>query len=207
MTGPRRRQPTRGKRGIRIVRTTRTPPGWRVPSSSAIPLSAMAPFVAGSDAPSTEERTGCRSLRPGSTSRGYPESQASNEDKILMATADEALLRKLAQSEEIEIETRHDLKCPLHRTTIWIVPTERGVYVRSGSKSGRWYREALANRNVTIRAGRRKVAASVQQVRSRSVIRAVNAAYRQKYGQTWPDSAKAVVRSARLNTTLRLIPN
>jgi len=119
----------------------------------------------------------------------------------------DGLLWRLAQSEEIEIETRHDPKSPLHRTTIWIVPTERGVYIRSGSRKGRWYREALANRNVTIRAGRRKVAASVQQVRSRSVIRAVNAAYRQKYGQTWPDSAKAVVRSARLNTTLRLIPN
>jgi len=119
----------------------------------------------------------------------------------------DGLLWRLAQSEEIEIETRDDPKSPLHRTTIWIVPTERGVYIRSGSRKGRWYREALANRNVTIRAGRRKVAASVQQVRSRSVIRAVNAAYRQKYGQTWPDSAKAVVRSARLNTTLRLIPN
>ena len=124
-----------------------------------------------------------------------------------MVRPGDGLLWRLAQSEEIEIETRHDPKSPLHRTTIWIVPTERGVYIRSGSRKGRWYREALANRNVTIRAGRRKVAASVQQVRSRSVIRAVNAAYRQKYGQTWPDSAKAVVRSARLNTTLRLIPS
>lgn len=124
-----------------------------------------------------------------------------------MVRPGDGLLWRLAQSEEIEIETRDDPKSPLHRTTIWIVPTERGVYIRSGSRKGRWYREALANRNVTIRAGRRKVAASVQQVRSRSVIRAVNAAYRQKYGQTWPDSAKAVVRSARLNTTLRLIPN
>ena len=122
-----------------------------------------------------------------------------------MVRPGDGLLWRLAQSEEIEIETRHDPKSPLHRITIWIVPTERGVYIRSGSRKGRWYREALANRNVTIRAGRRKVAARVQQVRSRSVIRAVNAAYRQKYGQTWPDSAKAVVRSARLKTTLRLI--
>jgi hypothetical protein len=37
------------------------------------------------------------------------------------------------------------------------------------------------------------------------VIRAVNAAYREKYRNAWPDSARAVVRSARLNTTLRLI--
>ena len=124
-----------------------------------------------------------------------------------MVRPGDGLLWRLAQGEEIEIETRHDPKSPLHRTTIWIVPTERGVCIRSGSRTGRWYREALANRNVTIRAGRRKVAVRIQQVRSRSVIRAVNAAYRQKYRQTWPDSTKAVVRSARLNTTLRLIPS
>jgi hypothetical protein len=123
-----------------------------------------------------------------------------------MAKADKGLLWKFAQGEEIEIETRQDAKSPLHRTTIWIVPTEKGVYVRSGSRDGRWYQEALVNRHVTIRAGRRKVAARVQHVRSSSVIRLVNAAYREKYGESWPDSAIAVVRSARLNTTLRLIP-
>jgi hypothetical protein len=118
----------------------------------------------------------------------------------------EDLLRKLAQSEEIEIETRRDTKSPLHRTTIWIVATEKGVYVRSGSRMGRWYQEALANRNVTIRAGRRKVAARVQVPRNRSVIAAVNATYIEKYGKRWPDSARDVVRRARLNTTLRLEP-
>jgi len=124
-----------------------------------------------------------------------------------MPTADVGLIRKLAQSEEIEIETRQDPESPLHRTTIWIVPTEKGVYVRSGSRHGRWYREALASRGVTIRVGRRKVVARVSHVTSRAVIRAVNAAYREKYGEIWPDSAKAVVRSSRLNTTLRLIPS
>src|ERR1700736_4628213 len=101
-----------------------------------------------------------------------------------MANAEE-LLRKLAESEEIEIETRHDPKSPLHRTTIWIVPTAKGVYIRSGSRTGRWYQEALANRSVTIRVGRRKVAARVQLAGSGSVIRAVNAAYAEKYGQRW----------------------
>jgi len=115
------------------------------------------------------------------------------------------LLWKLAQSEEIEIQTRRDPKSPLHRTTIWIVPTERGVFVRSGDRKGRWYQEALANRRVTIRAGRRKVAARAQRARSTSVIRVVNAAYRAKYGRRWPDSAKDVVRRSRLGTTLRLI--
>jgi hypothetical protein len=121
-----------------------------------------------------------------------------------MANA-ENLLKKLAESEEIEIETRHDARSPLHRTTIWIVPTEKGVYVRSGSRKGRWYQEALANRNVIIRVGRRKVTARVQRATESSVIRAVNAAYRAKYGEDWPDSAEQVVRRSRLNTTLLLI--
>ena len=115
------------------------------------------------------------------------------------------VLRKLAESEEIEIETRREPESPLHRTTIWIVATEKGVYVRSGSRKGRWYQEALANRNVTIRVGRRRVAVRIQSARNAALIRKVNAAYREKYGQDWPDSAKAVVRRARLNTTLRLI--
>lgn len=122
-----------------------------------------------------------------------------------MAGSGEEVLRKLAQSEEIEIETRHDLKSPIHRTTIWIVPTEKGVFIRSGSKRGRWYREALANRKVIIRVGRRSVAARVQRASSSSVIRAVNAAYREKYSVRWPDSARAVVRRSRLRTTLRVI--
>ena len=115
------------------------------------------------------------------------------------------VLRKLAESEEIEIETRRELTSPLHRTTIWIVATEKGVYIRSGSRNGRWYQEALANRNVTIRVGRRKVSARIQRATSAPVIRKVNAAYREKYGQDWPDSAKAVVRRSRLHPTLRLI--
>jgi hypothetical protein len=115
------------------------------------------------------------------------------------------VLRKLAESEEIEIETRRELTSPLHRTTIWIVATEKGVYIRSGSRKGRWYQEALANRNVTIRVGRRKVAARVQSARNAPEIRKVNAAYREKYSEAWPESARAVVRRSRLNTTLRLI--
>ena len=123
-----------------------------------------------------------------------------------MATTPSDLLRKLADVDEVDIETRRDPASPPHRTTIWIVPTEKGVYVRSVYVKGRWYREALANRNVTIRAGRRKVAARVQRVNDSSVIRAVNAAAREKYGERWPKDAKAFVRLARQHTTLRLIP-
>jgi hypothetical protein len=85
------------------------------------------------------------------------------------------------------------------------VATDAGVFIRSGSRTGRWYQEALANRHVTIRVGRRTVAVRVEPESDQSVIRAVNAEYRDKYGAAWPDSAKAVVRRTRLHTTLRLI--
>ncbi|HVS05139.1 MAG TPA: DUF2255 family protein [Candidatus Dormibacteraeota bacterium] len=116
------------------------------------------------------------------------------------------LLRRLAESDEIEIETRRDSKSPVHRTTIWIVPTSRGVYIRSVYVKGRWYQEALANRNVTIRVGRRKVAARVQRVSDGSLIRAVNAGIREKYGERWPNDARSFVRLSRRHTTLRLTP-
>ncbi len=123
-----------------------------------------------------------------------------------MAATSTELLRKLAENDEIEIETRRDSTSPLHRTTIWIVPTEKGVYVRSVYVKGRWYQEALANRNVTIRAGGRTVAARVQRVNDSSVIRAVNAAIRDKYSERWPKDATSFVQLSRQHTTLRLIP-
>ena len=124
-----------------------------------------------------------------------------------MAKATGDLVWKVVESDEVDIETRRDAKSPAHRTTIWIVATEDGVYIRSfKGKRGRWYQEALANRNVTVSAGRRKVAARVQVPRNHSVISGVNAAYIEKYGKRWPDSARDVVRRARLNTTLRLEP-
>src|ERR1700737_5481630 len=122
----------------------------------------------------------------------------------MVAPGGEILLRTLAESQEIQIETRRDSKSPLHRTTIWIVPTDAGVFIRSGSRTGRWYREALANRKVTIRGGRRTVAARVEPESDQSVIRAVNGAYRDKYGAAWPDSAQAAVQRSRLHTTPRL---
>lgn len=123
-----------------------------------------------------------------------------------MAATSPDLLTKLAENDEVEIETRRDPASPLHRTTIWIVPTDKGVYIRSVYVKGRWYREALANRNVAIRVGRRKVTVRVQRVNDRSVIRAVNAAAREKYGERWPKDATSFVRLSRNHTTLRLIP-
>jgi hypothetical protein len=117
------------------------------------------------------------------------------------------LLWKLAESDEVAIETRRDAKSPLHPVTIWIVPTEYGVYVRSyKGKKGRWYQEARANPLVTIRVGRRKVTARAELEHKPAVIRAVNTAYRKKYGERWPDETKEMFKRSILPTTLRLTP-
>jgi len=125
----------------------------------------------------------------------------------MTAKKSEDLLWKLAESDEVEIETRRDGRSPVHRVTIWIVPTEDGVYIRSyRGKKGRWYQEALANPLVTISVGRRKVTARVEAERNPLIIRAVNAGYRKKYGERWPDETQPMLRRSVLPTTLRLTP-
>ena len=119
--------------------------------------------------------------------------------------ATKGLLWKFADSDEIDIETRRDKQAPLHRTTIWIVPTKDGVYVRSvNGKKGRWYQEAVANPSVTIRVGRRKATARVEPERNPKVIREVSDAYREKYEERWPDDTPSMYRRTVLPTTLRL---
>ena len=117
----------------------------------------------------------------------------------------EELLWKIAESDEVQIETRRDPRSPVHRVTIWIVPTEYGVFIRSyKGKRGRWYQEALANPIVTIRLGRRKVTVRAEPEHNPLVIRAVNAAYRKKYGERWPEETQPMLRRSVLPTTLRL---
>lgn len=125
----------------------------------------------------------------------------------MVAQSAKDLLWKIAESDEVEIETRRDARSPVHRTTVWIVPTEDGVFIRSyKGKRGRWYQEALANPRVIIRVGRRKVAARAKPEHDPKVNRAVNAAYREKYGERWPEETDAMLRRSVVPTTLRLIP-
>ncbi|HVS07971.1 MAG TPA: DUF2255 family protein [Candidatus Dormibacteraeota bacterium] len=124
-----------------------------------------------------------------------------------MAKTSEDLIWKLTESDEVQIDTRRDAKSPLHRTTIWIVPTEYGVYVRSyKGKKGHWYQEALANPSVTVRVGRRRVTARTELENNPLVIRAVSAGFRKKYGERWPDETKDMLKRSILPTTLRLTP-
>lgn len=121
--------------------------------------------------------------------------------------AKDGLLWKLAESDEIDIETRRDPKAPVHRTTIWVVPTKSGVYVRSvRGKKGRWYQEAVANPHVVIHVGRQKAAARVEPEHNSEAIKEVTKAYQEKYGERWPSETKPMFRESILATTLRLTP-
>lgn len=125
----------------------------------------------------------------------------------MMAKANGNLLWKLAESDEIEIETRRDAKSPVHRTTIWIVPTEDGVYIRSyKGKRGRWYQEALSNPQVVVHVGRRQARARAIPEKSSKVNSEVSAAYREKYGERWPSETEPMIKRSVLSTTLRLEP-
>lgn len=125
--------------------------------------------------------------------------------KRVMARPARGLLWKLAESDEIDIETRRDSGSPVRRTTIWIVPTRDGIYVRSvRGKKGRWWQEAVASPRVTIRVGREKVDARPELEKNPAVIKEVSDAYREKYGERWPNETAPVLRPSVLETTLRL---
>lgn len=122
-----------------------------------------------------------------------------------MAEPADDRLWKIAESDEVEIETRRDQQSPAHRTIIWIVPAKDGVYIRSvKGTSGRWYKEALANPRVTIHRGRERVAARAEQEKNPKRIEEVSAAYKEKYYERWPDETDSMLRKAVLPTTLRL---
>jgi len=124
---------------------------------------------------------------------------------MTVAGAADEKLWKLAESDEVEIETRHDATSSSHRTIIWIVPTKNGVYIRSvkGSR-GRWYKEATTNPSVVLHRGRERVAARVEHEKNATVIREVSDAYRLKYNERWPEETDSMLREHTLSTTLRV---
>jgi hypothetical protein len=77
---------------------------------------------------------------------------------VTEAGLDPRALDALDRTEEVHIETRRDASSPAHETVIWAVVVDGGAFVRSvrGGK-GRWYREASANPDVTLRVDDRRV--------------------------------------------------
>ena len=111
------------------------------------------------------------------------------------AGLDPETLDAFDRAEEVHIGTRRDASSPGHETTIWAVVVDGGAFVRSvRGGNGRWYREASANPEVTLR------------VNDERAIEKVSEAIREKYGASYPGPTAAMLREEVLTTTLRLLP-
>ena len=113
-------------------------------------------------------------------------------------------LSVLAETEEIEIETALP-GGPAHRTIIWVVVDGDDAFVRSyKGATARWYREAVANAQVTIRApGLVLHAPAVAAIDPASIQRTSDALARKYAGR---DGTEPMLRPEVLDTTLRLTP-
>jgi hypothetical protein len=120
---------------------------------------------------------------------------------------DEGILNALDRTDEVHIETRRDASSPGHETVIWAVVVDGDAFVRSvrGGK-GRWYREAPANPDVTLRVDDRRVPVRAITETDAPTIEGVSEAIRDKYGASFPGPTAAMLREEVLATTLRLLP-
>ncbi len=113
---------------------------------------------------------------------------------------------RLAQTEEIQIETRRPgAGAAAHRTTIWVVVIGDDVFIRSfHGIAGRWYQEIKANPAAAVHVGGERIPVRAMPVTNDATTEQVSDAYRQKYGND--PYLPSMVRNEILMTTLRLEP-
>jgi hypothetical protein len=110
----------------------------------------------------------------------------------------------LDATEEIEIETAAP-SGSAHRTIIWVVVDGQDAFVRSvNGSTARWYREAVANPQVTVHAGGRALSAQVSAAADPDSIRRVNDGLTRKY--TGVTGLREMLEPGIYDTTLRLEP-
>ena len=117
---------------------------------------------------------------------------------------DTEVLGALDRADEVHIETGRGGSSG---TVIWAVVVDDSVFVRSvrGDK-GRWYREASANQEATLRVNEGRIPVRVVPETDAGTIGKVSGAYREKYEASYPGPTAAMVREEVLATTLRLLP-
>ncbi|HXG25959.1 MAG TPA: nitroreductase/quinone reductase family protein [Candidatus Binatia bacterium] len=113
-------------------------------------------------------------------------------------------LAAMAAAKEVDIETRSKAG-EIHRTVIWIAERDGQVYIRSylGAR-GRWYREALADPNVAIHIGGRRIPAKAVPATDPASIEACSEGLTAKYRRS--QSLRAMLVPDVLPTTLKLVP-
>lgn len=117
---------------------------------------------------------------------------------------DSALVRHLAGTREIEIETRRSPAAPAYRVPIRAVVDQDGhVYARPAEGThAYWYRRILINPGVTLHTGVGPVYVRVVPEVDGPTAAVVSELYRQKYGPDEPEIVKLLGEDAR-RTTVR----
>lgn len=118
----------------------------------------------------------------------------------------EPILRRLAASGEVEIETSAGPRRPAHRAVIWVVVDELGrVLVRSYlGRTARWFREATINPEGALWVDGERIAARFEPAGDPERIAALDAGYRAKYP---PGRSLDAMLDPRLaDTTLEVVP-
>jgi hypothetical protein len=114
-------------------------------------------------------------------------------------------LDALDRAKEVRIETSARPGDPVHRTVIWVVVDGDDVFVRSWrGVTARWYREALANPDVAIHVGKRRLSARAVPAHDADSVSRTSAGLERKY--EGDPAANSMVRDEILITTLRLEP-
>ncbi len=113
---------------------------------------------------------------------------------------------RLAQTEEIKIETRRPgAGAPAHYTTIWVVAVGEDIFIRSfHGIAGRWYQEIKANPAAAVHVDGQRIPVRAAPVIDDAAIARVSDEYRRKYRNN--PYLPPMVRDEILSTTLRLEP-
>ena len=91
-------------------------------------------------------------------------------------------LDAIDKAKTVRIETSAGPDRPVHRTIIWIVVDRDDVFVRSWrGVTARWYREALANPDVALHVGKRRLPARAVPERDDDAIKRTSGALERKY--------------------------
>ena len=119
-------------------------------------------------------------------------------------TFEESDLDLLATTKEIRVETRSQ-SGEVHRTVVWPLVHDGVVYLRSyRGRTGRWYREALADPAIALLFDRRRLPGRAVPATDAASVEACSQALREKYRRSY--SLEAMLAPAVLPTTLRIDP-
>jgi hypothetical protein len=92
---------------------------------------------------------------------------------------------------------------PIHTTIIWAVVDGGDIFIRSWRGAGaRWYREAVANPDVALHVGKRRLPARAEAATDPDSVRRTSLGLERKYAGD--PATPSMVREEILDTTLRL---